>query len=107
MHDEVSRVQTGAISALSGGSVIGAPPVVKWGTTEQKEKWLPKIFTGEVRFCLGATEPTGGSDLANLKTTAKKSPCGRFYIVNGHKVRFCVQFRAETGSLVRFEFLLV
>jgi alkylation response protein AidB-like acyl-CoA dehydrogenase len=87
MHDEVSRVQVGAISALSGGSVIGAPPVVNFGTLAQKQQWLPKIFTGEVRFCLGATEPTGGSDLANLKTTARKSADGRFYIVNGHKVR--------------------
>lgn len=87
LHDETSKVQSGALSGLSGSSVIGAPPVVKFGTPEQKNRWLPGIFTGEIRFCLGATEPTGGSDLANLKTTAKKSADGRFYIVNGHKVR--------------------
>jgi len=101
LHDETSRVQTGVMSGLAGASTIGAPPIVNYGSPEQKQKWLPGIFTGETRFCLGATEPTGmdgsdernveltpagGSDLANLRTTANKSPDGRFYIVNGHKV---------------------
>ncbi|CAH0055030.1 unnamed protein product [Clonostachys solani] len=83
LHHETARV--GYVGCLGGGSVIGAPPVVNHGNEEQRERWLPGIFTGETRFCLGATEPSGGSDLANLKTTAKKSPDGKFYIVNGHK----------------------
>jgi alkylation response protein AidB-like acyl-CoA dehydrogenase len=57
-----------------------------YGTEEQKNTWLPGVFSGETSFCLGATEPTGGSDLANLRTTAKMTPDGKFYIVNGHKV---------------------
>ena len=105
LHDECSKVSSGALSGLTGGSVIGAPPIVRYGTPEQKQKWLPGIFTGETRFCLAATEPTGeshrvildmaslltqsflgGSDLANLRTTARKTECGRYYVVNGHKV---------------------
>lgn len=59
LHDETSRIQVGAMSGLAGSSTIGAPPIVKFGTSEQKRKWLPGIFTGETSFCLGATEPTG------------------------------------------------
>jgi len=78
-------VQSGVGTALSSASAIGLPPVIAFGTEEQKKKWLPGIFTGETAFCLGATEPSGGSDLANLKTTAQKTQDGQHYIVNGHK----------------------
>ncbi|KAH0031053.1 acyl-CoA dehydrogenase, partial [Aureobasidium melanogenum] len=85
LHDELSRIRTGVQAGLAGASSIGAPPVLAHGTGAQKDAWLPGIFTGEISFCLGATEPTGGSDLANLRTTAQKTPDGRYYIVNGHK----------------------
>lgn len=86
LHDELSRVEGGVLGGLMGASVIGAPPVLVHGTEAQRENWLPSIFTGENSFCLGATEPTGGSDLANLRTTAKKTPDGKHYTVNCHKV---------------------
>ncbi|KAF9884972.1 hypothetical protein FE257_000882 [Aspergillus nanangensis] len=82
---EMAKTHGGVNGGLGGSSVIGAPPIVNFGTDEQKQKWLPGILTGELSFCLGATEPTGGSDLANLKTSATKDPTGKFYIVNGHK----------------------
>ncbi|KAJ5239859.1 hypothetical protein N7468_004478 [Penicillium chermesinum] len=82
---EMARTHGGVSGGLGGSSVIGAPPIVHFGTEEQKQKWLPGILTGDLSFCLGATEPTGGSDLAGLKTTAKKDPTGDFYIVNGNK----------------------
>ncbi|RVX75451.1 hypothetical protein B0A52_00804 [Exophiala mesophila] len=85
LHDETSRAHCGALSGLMGSSTIGAPPIIHHGTSEQKQKWLPGIFTGETRLCLGSTEPTGGSDVANLKTTAVRSADGKHYIVNGHK----------------------
>jgi alkylation response protein AidB-like acyl-CoA dehydrogenase len=85
LYDERSRVNSGPLAGLAGGSAIGAPPITVFGTEEQRNAWLPGIFSGETSFCLGATEPTGGSDLANLRTTAKLTPDGKFYIVNGHK----------------------
>jgi alkylation response protein AidB-like acyl-CoA dehydrogenase len=88
LQDEKARVESGVSTALSSASAIGAPPIIKFGTEAQKEAWLPGILTGETAFCLGATEPTGGSDLANLRTTAKKTEDGKYYIVNGHKVSF-------------------
>ncbi|CZT16888.1 probable acyl-CoA dehydrogenase [Ramularia collo-cygni] len=83
--DETSRVEGGVTSCLGGGSVIGIPPVIHHGTHEQKQKWLPGLFTWETSFCLGITEPSGGSDVANIQTTAEKTADGKHYIVNGWK----------------------
>ncbi|KAF7562878.1 hypothetical protein G7046_g1226 [Stylonectria norvegica] len=86
LYYEVNRMACGGVmGGLGGGNPIGIPPVINHGTRQQKEKWLPGIFPGETSFCLGATEPTGGSDLANLKTTARKTNDGHYYVVSGHK----------------------
>ncbi|KAL2823612.1 acyl-CoA dehydrogenase/oxidase [Aspergillus cavernicola] len=85
LHFELAKTHAGVCVGLSGSSAIGAPPIVHFGTEEQKQRWLPGILTGDITFCLGATEPTGGSDLSGLKTTAVKDASGRFYIVNGNK----------------------
>lgn len=61
MDYELGEICSGVRGAITGSSVIGAPPIVHYGTEEQKSKWLPGIFTGETSFCLGATEPTGES----------------------------------------------
>lgn len=47
------------IWGLGGGNGIGVPPVVRFGTEEQKRNWLPGVADGSVRFCLGITEPDG------------------------------------------------
>ncbi len=83
--DETSRVEGGVMTSLGGASVIGVPPVIHHGTDEQKRKWLPGLASWETSFCLGITEPSGGSDVANIQTTAIKSPDGKFYTVNGWK----------------------
>lgn len=60
LNYEIARICSGGVvGGLAGGSAIGIPPVIHFGTQEQKQKWLPGIFTGDVSFCLGATEPTG------------------------------------------------
>ncbi|KAI1749608.1 acyl-CoA dehydrogenase [Xylaria castorea] len=86
LTDEASRVEGGVTIALSGGAnVIGLPPIVNYGTEAQRKRWIPGLFTGQTNFCLGITEPSGGSDVSSLKTTAKKSADGAHYIVNGTK----------------------
>lgn len=85
MADETSRVEGGVMTALAEASVIGSPPIINHGTEEQKQKWLPGLFDFETGFCLGITEPSGGSDVANIQTTAKKTPDGKSYAVNGYK----------------------
>jgi alkylation response protein AidB-like acyl-CoA dehydrogenase len=83
--DEGSRMEGGVGSSLAGASVIGIPPVIHHGTEEQKQKWLPGLFDWSTSFCLGITEPTGGSDVAQIQTNAEKTPDGKFYVVNGYK----------------------
>lgn len=83
--DEMARVEGGVTIALAGASTIGIPPVVHHGTEEQKRRWLPGLFSRETCFSLGVTEPSGGSDVAQIRTTAKKTADGKFYIVNGVK----------------------
>jgi alkylation response protein AidB-like acyl-CoA dehydrogenase len=83
--DQLARVDGGVMVSLGSASVIGAPPIVHHGTEEQKRKWLPGLFDWSTGFCLGITEPWGGSDVAGIRTTARKSEDGRSYVVNGTK----------------------
>ena len=61
-----------------------APVIIKFGTEEQKQHYLPKILSGEHFWCQGYSEPGAGSDLASLKTFAEKD--GDDYILNGTKI---------------------
>ncbi|KAK3181846.1 hypothetical protein K4F52_006913 [Lecanicillium sp. MT-2017a] len=83
--DEMSRIEGGVTVSLVGANGVGLPPVIDFGTDEQKRKWLPGILTKETSFCLGITEPTTGSDVSNIQTSAKKTSDGKSYIVNGVK----------------------
>lgn len=58
--DEIARCgYLGVIWALGCGDSIGCPPVVVFGTEEQKKRFLPSVISGDSRFCLGVTEPDG------------------------------------------------
>jgi alkylation response protein AidB-like acyl-CoA dehydrogenase len=58
--DEIARCgYLGVIWALSCGNSIGVPPLINFGNDEQKERFLPSVFQGRSRFCLGVTEPDG------------------------------------------------
>ncbi|KAF4591924.1 acyl-CoA dehydrogenase [Ophiocordyceps camponoti-floridani] len=83
--DELARIEGGVSIALGGASSIGVPPIVHHGTEAQKQRWLPKLFSCETSFCLGVTEPQGGSDVARLRTRAELSADGESYVVNGAK----------------------
>ena len=65
---------------------IGSLPLIWFGTDEQKEKYLPKIATGELICAYGLTEPSSGSDATEAKTTATLTDDGKHYILNGEKV---------------------
>jgi hypothetical protein len=66
-----------------GLSMCG-PVILRFGTPEQKKRFLPGIYNGDVFRCQGYSEPGSGSDLASLKTKAERS--GEHYIVNGQKI---------------------
>ncbi|BCS25248.1 acyl-CoA dehydrogenase family protein [Aspergillus puulaauensis] len=82
--DEIARCgYLGVIWALGCGNSIGGPPVINFGNKEQKDRFLPDMLSGKIRFCLGVTEPDAGSDVAGITTTAERK--GDKYIVNGAK----------------------
>lgn len=70
---------------LFAGLSIGLPPVIKFGSKYLKDKVAAACMRGEKTICLAITEPSAGSDVANLQTEAKKTPDGKYYIVNGEK----------------------
>jgi alkylation response protein AidB-like acyl-CoA dehydrogenase len=65
--------------------VIGLPPVMHFAKPELKARVIPEVLSGSKRIALAVSEPFAGSDVANIRATAVKSPCGKFYIVNGIK----------------------
>ncbi|KAK3237200.1 hypothetical protein CYMTET_52705 [Cymbomonas tetramitiformis] len=86
VHEEFARIGTpGFTDGLGAGLVIGLPPVLHFGTKDLAMKVGREVILGEKRICLAITDPGAGSDVANLSATAEKTPCGRFYIVNGVK----------------------
>ena len=79
--EESSRY--GAPRSVPFGVNMVAPVIIKFGTEEQKQRYLPRILSGEDWWCQGYSEPGAGSDLASLKTRAVRD--GDHYIVNGQK----------------------
>ncbi|MFN4893898.1 MAG: acyl-CoA dehydrogenase family protein [Bacteroidota bacterium] len=71
-----------AVAAHTG---IGTLPILYFGTEEQKQKYIPKLITGEWAGAYGLTEPNSGSDALSAKTTATLSADGKHYILNGQK----------------------
>ena len=65
---------------------IGSLPIIWFGTDEQKNKYLPKVSTGELICAYGLTEPSSGSDATQAKTTAQLTEDKKHYILNGEKV---------------------
>jgi alkylation response protein AidB-like acyl-CoA dehydrogenase len=71
-----------AVAAHTG---IGTLPILYFGTDEQKEKYIPKLATGEWKGSYGLTEPNSGSDALGARTSAKLSADGKYYLLNGQK----------------------
>jgi len=71
-----------AIAAHTG---IGSLPILYFGTPEQKQKYIPKLASGEWKGSYGLTEPNSGSDALSAKTTATLSADGKYYLLNGQK----------------------
>jgi len=90
---ELARAGAGGISASLNSHSIGAPPIARAGSPEFKARVLPEILSGEKISALAITEPSGGSDVANLRTTARRD--GGVYVVNGEKTFITSGMRAD------------
>ena len=81
--EEMARYRTPGIYNANGLWQIG-PMIIRWGTDEQKRRWIPNILNADDHWCQGFSEPEAGSDLANLRTLAVRD--GDEYVVNGQKI---------------------
>lgn len=81
---EVERVDSGYRSMMSVQSSLVMYPIYAYGSEEQRQKYLPKLASGEFIGCFGLTEPDAGSDPGGMRTTAKKTKDG--YLLRGSKM---------------------
>ena len=105
VSNELARVGAGGLGASLMTHGIGLPPILALGTEEMKQAIAPPVLAGDKIIALGITEPSGGSDVANLKTRAVRD--GDDYVVNGQKMfitsgmrcdpRLCFRAAGVTG----------
>lgn len=92
--EEMARYRTPGIYNANGLWQIG-PMIIRSGTDEQKQRWLPNILDAEDHWCQGFSEPEAGSDLANLRTTAVAD--GDDYVLTGTKIWISTAHLAKWG----------
>jgi len=90
---ELAQAGSGGVAASLMSHTIGSPPVVAFGSPELKRRVLPAVLGGERIAALAITEPSGGSDVAALRTTAVRD--GDHYVVNGEKTFITSGLRAD------------
>jgi alkylation response protein AidB-like acyl-CoA dehydrogenase len=87
-----------SLAGAMGGHTVVAKCILTYGTPEQKQRYLPKMATGEIRAAMALTEPGGGSDLQALTTTARKEGDG--YVIDGAKTWITNARRAQVIALL-------
>ncbi|MCD0483343.1 acyl-CoA dehydrogenase family protein [Streptacidiphilus sp. ASG 303] len=83
--EELARVDSSVAITLEAGVSLGAMPVYRFGTEEQKREWLPRLCSGEMLGAFGLTEPEGGSDAGATRTTARLDEATGEWVINGTK----------------------
>jgi butyryl-CoA dehydrogenase len=82
--EEIGRGDSAMRTVISVQTSLVCSALLRWGTDEQKQRYLPKLCTGEWLGCFGLTEPDTGSDAANQRTRAKRTDSG--WVINGAKM---------------------
>jgi len=93
LSEELAQAGSGGVSASLMSHTIGSPPIARLGSEAMKRRVLPQVLSGEKISALAITEPSGGSDVANLRTTARRE--GSHYVVNGQKMFITSGVRAD------------
>ena len=81
--EEIARVDSSVAITLEAAVSLGAMPIYRFGTEEQKKEWLPRLLSGQVLGAFGLTEPGGGTDAGAARTTARLD--GDEWVINGTK----------------------
>jgi acyl-CoA dehydrogenase len=92
-YQELCRCGSGGLTAGLSSHTIGTPHIAQFGSDELKARVLPSVLSGEKISALGVTEPSGGSDVARLRTTARRE--GDEYVINGQKTFITSGMRAD------------
>jgi butyryl-CoA dehydrogenase len=95
--EEVGRGCSSMRTVVSVNTSLVCSAILKWGTEEQKQHYLPKLCSGEWLGCFGLTEPDTGSDAANLKTRAKRTDDG--WVINGAKMWISLGTHAKVALI--------
>jgi alkylation response protein AidB-like acyl-CoA dehydrogenase len=99
LTEEMAGCLSGGVAmAVAVQTDMAVPPLYKFGTEEQKKRYLTPAIQGEKIFCLGITEPDAGSDVQNVRTTAVKTEGG--WVINGRKIFITNGRRADAMTLV-------
>jgi alkylation response protein AidB-like acyl-CoA dehydrogenase len=99
LAEEMTRCGSGGVAmAVAVQTDMAVPPLFKFGTEDQKQRYLVPAIKGEKIFCLGITEPDAGSDVQNISTTAKKVDDG--WEISGRKIFITNGRRAHAMTLV-------
>ena len=99
LAEEIVHAQCGGLAmGLAVHTDMAMPPILKFGTEEQKQQWVVPAIKGEKILCLGITEPDAGSDVAGIKTRAVRD--GDEYVINGSKTFITNGHRADAIVLV-------
>ncbi|MGH9102942.1 MAG: acyl-CoA dehydrogenase family protein, partial [Acidimicrobiales bacterium] len=83
--EELARVDSSVAITLSAGVGLGSSPIFRFGTDEQRERWLPDLCAGRALGAFGLTEPGGGSDAGATRTVARAERPGGDWVIDGSK----------------------
>jgi butyryl-CoA dehydrogenase len=95
--EAIGRADSSARTVVSVVTSLVSNPIEHWGTEEQKQRWLPRLCSGEILGCFGLTEPDTGSDAANLRTRATKTDSG--WSLSGQKMWISLGNQAELALI--------
>ncbi len=99
LAEEICHGQSGGLGmGVAVQTDMAMPPILAFGTEEQKQEWVVPAISGEKILCLGITEPDAGSDVAGIKTRAVRD--GSEYVINGSKTYITNGHRADVIVLV-------
>ncbi len=95
--EEIGRHDSAMRTVISVQTSLVCSSILRWGTEEQKQHYLPKLCSGEWLGCFGLTEPDTGSDAANQKTRARKTDNG--WVLSGNKMWISLGTRADVAMI--------
>jgi hypothetical protein len=95
--EQVGRADSSARTVVSVQTSLVAGSIERWGSEEQKQRWLPRLCSGEALGCFGLTEPDTGSDAANLRTRATRTDSG--WSISGQKMWISLGNVAEVALI--------